>query len=165
MILKHISNDKNLLWLKQCKFFQLRFLKQATLLLPYYTLRGHMTSRWRYAQFWNLYQIKAPGLHFVLVAVTQGDQWHFVTFLWERVTAYRQCRTGDWFGSYSPWQEHFTSCRVVRSNGRNTRGEDYRISCRIWKRMSHRILSAIVYVTDKREKYLMRIERQSDTIQ
>ena len=34
MSLKHISNDKSLLWLKQCKSFQLHFMEMPTLLPP-----------------------------------------------------------------------------------------------------------------------------------
>ena len=40
--LKHISNDKTLLWLKQCKSVQLHFLEMVTLLDCYHlSLRGH----------------------------------------------------------------------------------------------------------------------------
>ena len=93
LTLKRIINDKILLWLKLCKSCQLHFLKMATLyilliiiiiiimrisLLPLY-FKTH--SLRRDAQFWNVRQIKAHWMHF-LVGVNNSEwsrSWHFVT--------------------------------------------------------------------------------------
>ena len=84
-------------WLKQRRAFQLHFsLKMATLLY-HPVLRGHnyTTSFWRrYAQFWNLFQNKAPWLYFFFVGIDENPQNDrtatFVTLLSERVRDLRE---------------------------------------------------------------------------
>ena len=72
----HVSNDKSLRWLKQCKSFQLHFPLNDHCTNYHPTLiKEAITSLWRYAQFWNLLSTESSLIgNFLLVPVTQNGQ-------------------------------------------------------------------------------------------
>ena len=78
--LKHISNDESLLWLKQCKSFQLQCFPKWQMATQHFTLA--LSKLLKRVSYYSSLLVLCVGInnsewagwHFVLVSITQNDQ-------------------------------------------------------------------------------------------